>query len=359
MTTMPKDVPQAVATAPEGLDLDRLTPFLEPAVGGFSEPLRGSLIAGGRSNPTYHLTDGDREWILRRPPYGVVLPTAHDMSRERRVISALAGTAVPVPKVVAHSDDPAVLGAPFYVMDRLDGRTFRDHADTAEMSAAERAALSDSMIDTLVSLHQLDPHEQGLGDWGRPTGYLERQLRRWRKQWDAVHTREVPEVDILLDRLAAAMPDSRFPGIVHGDYKIDNVMVDAAVPSRILGLLDWEMSTLGDTLSDLGLLISFWDQPGEMYNPITAGATAHEGFPSRESMIDKYAARRGVDLPDINWYLVFADFKIAVILEQIHARHLDGNTTGDWFDDIGGMVTPLIERAMHNARTAADPRLRP
>ncbi|MET0821415.1 MAG: phosphotransferase family protein [Aeromicrobium sp.] len=359
MTVLPDDAPGVVDTAPEGLDLDRLAPFLGPAVDGLAGTLRGSLIAGGRSNPTYHLTDGDRQWILRRPPYGLVLPTAHDMGRERRIISALAGTAVPVPRVVAHSDDPAVLGAPFYVMDRLDGRTFRDHADTAEMTVAQRAALSGSMIDTLVSLHELDPAERGLGDWGRPDGYLERQLRRWRRQWDSVRTREIPEVDILLDRLASALPTSRFPGIVHGDYKIDNVMVDRVEPSRILGLLDWEMSTLGDTLSDLGLLISFWDQPGEMYNPITAGATAHEGFPTRDELIDAYATRRGVDLPDINWYLVFADFKIAVILEQIHARHLEGNTTGDWFDDIGGMVVPLVERAMQNARSSADAALRP
>lgn len=358
MTVVPDDVP-VVDAAPEGLDLDRLAPFLERSVDGFAGPLTASLIPGGRSNPTYALSDGAREWILRRPPHGLVLQSAHDMGRERRVISALRHTAVPVPTVVAHSDDPSVLGAPFYVMDRLDGRTFRDHQDTSTMTPAERTALSESMVDTLVDLHALDPHDLGLGDWGRPNGYLERQLRRWRAQWDAVHTREIPEVNILLDRLAAAIPSSPLAGIVHGDYKIDNVMVDSLVPSKIVGLLDWEMSTLGDTLSDLGLLISFWDQPGEMYNPITAGATAHEGFPSREEMVNLYALRRGVDLPDINWYLVFADFKIAVILEQIHARYLQGNTTGDWFGDIGAMVMPLVERAMDNARSSANQALRP
>lgn len=317
--------------------------------GGFAGPLTARLIAGGRSNPTYELTDGQRAWILRRPPYGEILQSAHDVSREARVMGALAGTAVPVPTVVAHCEDDSVLGAPFYVMDKLEGRTYRTHEDTATLTPEQRRALTDSMVTTLVALHSIDPADVGLADWGRPEGYLERQVRRWHRQWHSIKTSERPEVDELVERLSASMPELRFPGIVHGDFKIDNLMVDHDEPSKILGLLDWEMSTLGDTLADLGILVSFWDEVGQLHNPITAGATAHEGFPTAAEVVAMYAERRGIAVDDLEWYVVFADFKIAVILEQIHHRHLKGTTVGDWFDDIGDMVGPLLERARDRA----------
>lgn len=332
------------------LNLDALSVYLDQHVeGGLAGPLTARLIAGGRSNPTYELSDGTRDWVLRRPPYGEILQSAHDMSRESRVMIALAGSAVPVPHVVAHCADEAVLGAEFYVMDKLVGRTLRTQDDTATLTPEQRLALTESMLDTLVALHEIDPASVGLGEWGKPQGYLERQVRRWSRQWHAIKTSERPEIDEVVAALERSMPELRFPGIVHGDYKIDNLMLDVDDPTRILGVLDWEMSTLGDTLADLGTLISFWDEIGTFHNPITAGATAHQGFPTAEEVVAKYAERRGISIDGLDWYIVFADFKIAVILEQIHARHLRGTTVGDWFDDIGAMVGPLLHRARDRA----------
>lgn len=313
------------------------------------EDLRTRQIAGGRSNPTYELTDGERYWILRRPPIGHVLPTAHDMSREYRALTALYGTAVPVPRTVGLCEDTSLIGAPFYVMDKLDGTTLRTSEDTRLLSPAQRRSLSLAAIQTLAALHDIDPTEVGLGHWGRPDGYLERQLHRWRRQWEASATTPRMEVDVLHSRLTASLPVSSHLGIVHGDFKIDNLMVDADDPTRILGVLDWEMSTLGDTLTDVGILCSFWDQEGEFHNPITAGATAQPGFPTREELVHSYMGARCIDVPDVDWYLVFADFKIAVILEGIHARHIQGHTQGEDFEGVGAMVGPLLNRALERA----------
>jgi aminoglycoside phosphotransferase (APT) family kinase protein len=321
------------------------------------DDLRTRLIAGGRSNPTYELTDGQRFWILRRPPVGHVLPTAHDMGREYRAMTALFGSAVPVPRTVGLCQDTAVIGAPFYVMDKLDGVTLRTADDTRLLSPAQRAALSDNAIRILAALHDIEPSSVGLGDWGRPDGYLERQLRRWLRQWESSATAPRGEVAELHTRLEAALPTTRCPGIVHGDFKIDNLMVDAGDPTRILGLLDWEMSTLGDTLTDLGILCSFWDHDGEFHNPITAGATALPGFPTRDELVHAYLTARGIDVAEIDWYLVFADFKVAVILEGIHARHLQGHTEGEDFDGVGAMVDPLLNRALERASSSGVPGL--
>lgn len=341
------------------LDLAALTPYLGGVVeGGLAGALRADLVAGGRSNPTYALTDGARDWILRRPPYGEYVASGHDMGREARVMSALVDSAVPVPRVLVHCQDETVIGAPFYVMDRLDGRTYRTPADTATMSEPERAGISASMLDTLVHLHSIEPADVGLEGWGRPDGYLQRQVSRWGRQWEAVATAPRSEPAELLARLTRSLPTTRFPGIVHGDYKIDNVMVAHDDPTRILGVLDWEMATLGDTLADLGVLVSFWDEAGQFFNPITQGATALPGFPDVRGVVEGYATRRDLAIDDVDWYIVFADFKIAVILEQIHSRHLQGTTVGDGFDGIGDMVGPLLQRALERASAASDAALR-
>lgn len=338
------------STALPGIDLAALTGYLDSHVdGGLAAPLSGEIIAGGRSNPTYALTDGTRSWILRRPPLGDIPRGAHDVTREYRVLEALTPTQVPVPRVVACEPAPGILDAPFYVMDRVEGRTLRTWDDTGTLTPAQRANLAAAMIGTLVTLHDVDPATVGLNGWGRPEGYLERQLARWRRQWHAIKTREHAGVDSLFDRLATSVPSMRFAGIVHGDYKIDNVLIDHDDPTRIRALLDWEMATLGDTLADLGMLVSFWDEPDRFHNPITAGATAHPGFPSARDVIEAYASRRDIGVDEIDWYIVFSDLKVAVILEQIHARHLRGETVGDGFDDIGAMVGPLIDRAQDHA----------
>lgn len=340
-------------------DLAGLSGWLDATIdGGLAGPVEWSLIAGGRSNPTYLIGDGTRSWVLRRRPHGHVLPTAHDMGRECRVLRALRDTGVPVPRVLGYSDDESVIGAEFYVMERIEGTTLRTRADTEGLSEQQRGVLADRMVDTLLALHAVDPADVGLADWGRPDGYLARQLRRWEKQWDASATQPRPEVTELLRRLGRALPARSLPGIVHGDFKIDNMMVDRDDPTRILAVLDWEMSTLGDTVADLGILCSFWDQPGELYNPITAGATALPGFPSRQHVLQRYADARGVDVSEIDWYVVFADFKIAVILEGIHARHRQGHTVGDDFAGVGEMVDPLLQRALDIADASELPALR-
>lgn len=340
------------------LDLVALRRWLDDALGGGVGALTARLIAGGRSNPTYEISDAGRAWVLRRPPYGHILPSAHDMGREHRVISALQGTGVPVPGVVGLCRDESVIGASFYVMDRLDGVTLRTQADTASLTEAQRGQLADRMVEILVRLHEVDPAAVGLAGWGRPAGYLGRQLRRWRGQWEASMTRPRPEVEELLRRLTTTLPESHHPGIVHGDFKVDNMMVDRADPTHIVGVLDWEMSTLGDTLTDLGILCSFWDQEGEFHNPITAGATALPGFPTRTQVVERYAAARGIEVADLEWYMVFADVKIAIILEGIHARHLQGHTSGEDFEGVGEMVGPLLGRALEIASASTVPGLR-
>jgi len=335
----------AVAEASE-LDLARLTPGLGAAVGGLAGPLRAERLAGGRSNPTFRLTDGARDWILRRPPFGLVLKSAHDLSREVRVLRALAGSPVPVPRVAFADLTGEVLGAPCYVMDRLDGRIVARRADAEALTPATRRALGRMMADTLADLHGVDAEAVGLGTWGRPDGYLERQLTLWRRQWAAAHTTERPEVDELLDLLAATLPVSRRSGILHGDFKLDNVMVAITDPGRAIGVLDWEMSTRGDTMADVGMLLSFWDEAGGAPHPLLGGLTALPGFPSRADLLQRYAARSGADVSDIDWYVVFADLKIAVILEQIHTRRSLGHDRATDHDDVGAMVRPLLDRAL-------------
>ncbi|BAD58393.1 phosphotransferase family protein [Nocardia farcinica] len=328
-------------------DLRALRDYLATALDdGIAGELTASLIGGGRSNPTYLITDDARTWVLRRPPYGHVLPSAHDMGREFTVLSALCDSPVPVPRPVHLCRDTEVLGAPFYLMEHVVGRSVGTPEDAAELTVPQRRSLGFEFADTLAALHDVDVDRVGLADFGRPDGYLERQLERWARQWRASATRERPEVELLLDTLGRSIPVTRFPGIVHGDVKLDNVLVSPQDPTLIVAVLDWEMATLGDTFADVGILLSFWDVPGVPVNPITRGLTALEGFPTRAELLGRYAEQRGVELSDIEWYAVFADLKIAVILEGINARHRQGETVGDGFDGVADMVGPLLRRAL-------------
>jgi aminoglycoside phosphotransferase (APT) family kinase protein len=341
------------------VDLPALRRFIDahdpPGTAG---PLTGELISGGKSNLTYRISDGARTWILRRPPLGLVLATAHDMSRECRVLRALAGSPVPVPTVVAQQETADVLGAPFYLMREVDGVVYRNREQVVALTPADASRLGGALVDTLAALHDLDHRTVGLDRFGRPEGYLERQVTRWLRQWDAAHVHDYPQVAALGRRLLRGLPTGGAVGIVHGDYRLDNVMVSRDDPGRIVAVLDWEMSTLGDPLADLGILLCYWDEPGRPYNPVTAGLTAVPGLPTHAEVISWYAARRGLDLPDIDWYVVFADFKLTIILEQIHTRHMRGHTVGEGFDQVGEMVRPLLERALDTAARSSSPALR-
>ncbi|GAQ56230.1 phosphotransferase family protein [Streptomyces acidiscabies] len=330
---------------PPGLDLDRLRVLLDRELPGLvTGPLSGQLIEGGRSNLTYTVSDGGQRWVVRRPPLGHVLATAHDMRREHRVIDALhRETDVPVPGPLLLCEDEEVLGAPFYVMEFVEGTPYRTAEELVPLGAERTRGVMLSLVDTLVELHGVDPAAVGLGDFGRPEGFLDRQLRRWGKQLDASRARDLAGIDELHAALGRSLPSSPAPAIVHGDYRLDNVLVGD--DDRIRAVLDWEMSTLGDPLTDLGLLVMY-SVPLEMPNsPVSTTAEA-PGHPSPAELIERYARRSGRDVSDVSWYTAFAWFKLAVILEGIHYRYTLGRTVGRGFDRIGELVPVFISHGL-------------
>jgi aminoglycoside phosphotransferase (APT) family kinase protein len=337
-----------VLTTPAGLDLDALrTWFAEHVEGASGLPLHATLIAGGRSNLTYVVGDGAAEWVLRRPPLGHVVETAHDMGREYRVIHALADTEVPVPRAFAYCDDPEVNGAPFYVMSKVEGRTLRLVAEYETIPFADRAVVSRNLITVLARLHDVDADTVGLGELGRPEGFLARNLARWGKQWAANQTRELPAMDELGHRLGAALPESPVPTIIHGDYRLDNTLLAPDGP-EVAAVLDWEMSTLGDPLTDIGLFLVYWKYYGqglgETISMDPVGKVA--GFATVDEIIGQYATLTGRDVSNVDYYVVFALYKLAAILEGIHKRYLAGQTVGEGFDRMDVMVDDLVTSAL-------------
>jgi aminoglycoside phosphotransferase (APT) family kinase protein len=330
---------------PPGLDLDRLRALLDRERPGLVHgPLTGRLIEGGRSNLTYAVSDGTARWVVRRPPLGHVLATAHDMKREHRVISALHPTDVPVPGPVLLCEDEEVLGSPFYVMEFVAGTPYRTADQLAPLGPERTRGAVLSLVDTLVELHAVDPAEVGLADFGRPEGFLDRQLRRWGKQLDASRNRDLAGIDELHATLGRRLPDSPAPAVVHGDYRLDNVLIGE--DDRINAVLDWEMSTLGDPLTDLGLLVMYSLPLGMPDSPVSTTAEA-PGHPAPAELIERYAAGSGRDVSAVSWYTAFAWFKLAVILEGIHYRYTLGQTVGDGFDRIGDLVPVFIEHGLN------------
>ena len=333
-----------------GIDAAHVTRWFQEHVPAVTPPLDFLLIAGGRSNLTFKVTDrSGRAWVLRRPPTGHVLPTAHDMVREHRIISALASTAVPVPSPVGLCTDEAVNGAPFYVMDYLDGHVLRD-AKMAEAlyTPEQRRAIGLSLADVLAELHAVEAESVGLGDLGRKDGYVARQLQRWYGQFQA-STREtgrtVPLVDSVHDRLAAAVPEQQGAAIVHGDYRLDNTLLDDH--GTILGVLDWELCTLGDPLADVGLLMVYWAEPGDGSTALGVAPTMAGGFPARAEMKSRYAQRSGRDVEALDFYVAFGYWKLACILEGVFTRYAGGSGGGDQtgFDAFAARVAVLAEAA--------------
>lgn len=307
-----------------------------------------ALISGGKSNLTYRVRSDAGEVILRRPPLGHILPTAHDMAREYRVLSALHQTPVPVPRTFLLGTPDGPLKSQFYVMERVVGHICRDQLPSGYADAPDdRAAIGRSLIDVLAALHTINPAEVGLADFGRPQGVMERQLRRWSEQWLRSKDADLPELDALRDDLAASLPPQAHAAIVHGDYRLDNTVLHPTLPGEILAVLDWEMSTLGDPLADLGALLAYWSEEEDddvlvrarMFAPLTAS----RGFPTRAEVIARYADQTGFDVRSIAWYHAFAFFKLAVICQGIAARAAGGAMLGSGFDDAKGVVEPLVQ----------------
>lgn len=334
-------MPESPASeGPPGIDLVRIRRHLAAVLDdGPVAPLTASVIAGGRSNVTYKVTDGTTVWVVRRPPLGGVLATAHDVAREARVMHALADTDVPVPPVLHLCEDSDVIGAPFVVMAYVDGVVLRSEREMSPYEPVDLQRASEMLVDTLLDLHAVDPDGVGLSRFGRPEGFLERNLKRWSTQWERSRTRDLPVVDRIATRLAADVPVSQRVSVVHGDYRLDNVMF-APDLTAIAAVVDWELSTIGDPLADLGLLLTYTEVAGKVL-----GTGSPAGLLDANATLRRYAASTSLDLGSIAWYTAFGVFKLAVILEGVHARYLAGATVGEGFETMGSYVPVLAERA--------------
>lgn len=314
-----------------GIDLPKVTAWLDGNVEQLRGPYQFDLIAGGRSNVTYRGTDSaGTRFVLRRPPLGHVLATAHDMAREHRLITAVGRTDVPVPRTWGLCTDNEVNGAPFYVMSFVEG-TVLDSVDKASAMGIEaRRAASFDLIDVLAKLHAVDVDEVGLGDLARRDSYIERQLKRWTTQWANSKTREIAEMDELVRKLQVHMPQQQGSTIAHGDYRFGNCLTDIKA-GRIVAVLDWELCTLGDPLADLGYIGIGWKDPGM---PLTGGndPSGIEGFPYYRELVDRYAQKTGRDVSQIDYYRAFSSYRLAVIAEGVYARYLNGAMADEMLD---------------------------
>ncbi len=340
-----------------GIDAQRVTDWLRQHVDGVAPPLEFSLIPGGHSNLTYRVRDSRGTlYVLRRPPLGAVLATAHDMAREHRIISALGPSDVPVPPALGLCRDEAVNGSPFYVMSYVEGVVLADASDaTKQLDEAQRRAIGESFVEVLTRLHAIDPDEVGLGDLGRKEGYVARQLKRWRTQWESSKTRELPAMERVYEALLEEMPEQVGASIVHGDYRLGNTIV---ADGQIAAVLDWELCTLGDPLADLGYLLNHWIEPGERGATTRSGALAPSavpGFPSRRELLERYIELTGRDVARIDYYRAFQFWRAAAIVEGVLARYLKGVMGGDADTDaFRAQVEGLAAAALDLIQTTGD-----
>jgi aminoglycoside phosphotransferase (APT) family kinase protein len=336
--------------APEGLDLDAVARWLEERT-ALRGPLTASVLPGGRSNLTYRIEDGEgRRVVLRRPPLHGVLQSAHDVAREHRILTALSSSGVPVPRCLGLEEDTEVTGAPFYVMEHVDGVVVRS-AEVARsaLAPAARAAASRDLVDVLARLHAVDLEGVGLASLARHEDYLGRQLRRWKRQLDQVRTRDVAILDEVHDRLVARIPAQGPATIVHGDYRLDNLLLDPST-GAVTAVLDWELTTLGDPLADLGLLLVYWAEPGDEAPLLPDLPTLVEGFWDRDALVDRYVTRSGRDVAEVGFHVAFGLWKLACILEGVYRRQQDGaygEQAGQ--EGFGPLVLTLGEQASRAA----------
>jgi aminoglycoside phosphotransferase (APT) family kinase protein len=338
----------------EELDVAPLEIFLLQHFSGSSGPVTVEQFPSGHSNLTYLVHLGDREFVLRRPPFGSKVKTAHDMGREYRVLSKLHSAYTPAPQALLYCDDASVIGTPFYVMEPVRGVIIRRDPPTGLPFPPETARrLSETFISNLVRLHSLDYEAIGLGDLGKPQGYLERQVRGWMERYHGSKTHELPEVERISEWLKQAMPSPSTAALIHNDYKYDNVVLDPDDVTKIVGVLDWEMSTIGDPLADLGSTLAYWIDPKdtEELQQIRWCPSTYSGSLSRAQLVDHYARETGRDVSRIVFYLVFARFKLAVIDQQIYYRYHQGLTKDPRFAALPAVVKILLRAALCSAES--------
>jgi aminoglycoside phosphotransferase (APT) family kinase protein len=316
----------------EGIHADNVTRWFTANVPEIATPLTFTLIAGGRSNLTYRVEDASGQpWVLRRPPVHHVLPTAHDMVREHRIMTSLAPSGIPVPRTIGLCTDESVNDRPFYVMEFVEGHIVRDAPEAEQaFDPATRRAVGDRMTETLSALHAVDPDAVGLGDLGRREGYIERQLKRWSGQYAQMHVEGVDHgglVERVGDELARRVPKQQRTSIVHGDYRMDNVVLNDA--GEVRAILDWELCTLGDPLADVGLLMDYWADSDNAMSVLGASPTTAPGFSTRAEVLEHYASVTDLDLTQIGFYCAFGYWKLACILQGVYARYVAGAGAGD------------------------------
>lgn len=338
-------------TGDDRLDEARLTAWMAANVDGFAGPLTQRKFAGGQSNPTYRLDAPSGSYVLRRKPFGPLLPSAHAVDREYRVQAGLFPTGFPVARPHGLCTDDAVIGSWFYVMDMVDGRTFWD-GSMPDASPEARRATYEAMIDTLAALHNVDVTAAGLADYGKPGNYFQRQVERWTKQYRMSQTDAVPSMERLIEWLPATLPEQAGFGIVHGDYRIDNMIFAKDAP-RVLAVLDWELSTLGDPLADLTYFAMAWHTDNGGRSGVRDVDRAALGIPELDEMVARYCAATGRDgVPDMNWYLAFNHFRLAGIVQGIKKRLIDGNASSAHARVLAEQVTPLADAAWGFAQAA-------
>ena len=337
----------------ERLDTGRIKPYLRAHLQGAEGPLSLRQFGGGKANLTYLVRFGQDEFVLRRPPLGPIPPGAHDMRREHRVLSVLHRRYPLAPKSLLLCEDESVIGAVFVVHERRHGFVIRDDIPPEFAGRPElNRRIGEALIDALADLHLVPPAEVGLDDLGRPEGFLERQLSGWGRRWHAAQggveaERATADMAPVIEWLEGRLPNSRGAALLHNDYRLDNCLLDTADPGRIVAVLDWDMCTQGDPLADLGYVLDYWVEPGDPaeWRQIAAMPTWREGFPSRVDAVERYAARTGFDVGVIDWYQVFAAFKLAVIIQQIYIRYVRGQTQDRRFEFYWRRVLGLAGKA--------------
>ncbi|WP_217576725.1 phosphotransferase family protein [Streptomyces sp. GbtcB7] len=336
----------SVMSSPPGLDMPALEQYFDSHIADRQGPLHATSIQGGRSNLTYHVTDGHTDWIVRRPPLGGLTPSAHDVGREYRVMSALGRSEVAVPETVAYCSDDRVIGAPFTVVSRIDGRVLRTRQDTGEFTPYQLKQCADGLVAQLALLHSVPYRNIGLAEFGRPEGYVQRQINRWREQWDLVATRPLPSLHRLFRALEASVPSESAAAVVHGDYRVDNVILHHYDLGQVLAVVDWEMATIGDPLADLGMFLAYRNPAVDAL--LDGPAATDPKFPTQLELAEHYALLTGRDLTHLPFYLALAYFKIAVIAEGVYTRHLAGVTMDDSFAGAGASVIPLVQAGLRS-----------